>query len=107
MSLNVEHVESILRIFRGFDGADELAPFDATGTVHYHGDVVVAYGFHGALKAKDIFDIYAHCKESGARWLLAHRQEGRTIPCGRLMPDGFPFGGWWRVDLHDIKRLND
>lgn len=102
MTLSAEPVETILRVFRGADGADNLDPFAATGTVHYCGDVAVLYGVHGQLKARDIFDAYRHCKDRGARWLLAHRKEGHTIPLGQLMPDGQPFAGWWFVDLSKL-----
>ena len=100
MTIEVEPVESILRVF-DHGSADNLGPYQATGTVHYHGDVAVAYGFHGKLKAKDIFSIYKLCREAGAKWLLAHRKDGHTIPMGQLMPDG-PFEGWWYVDLSRI-----
>ena len=102
MTLNVEPVESILRVFHGADGADSMERFDATGTVHYCGDVAVLYGFHGNLKAKDIFEIYRHLHHAGANWLMAHRKEGHTIPLGQLMPDGWPFSGWWCVDLKEF-----
>lgn len=103
MTVNVEPVESILRVFSGRDGADNMDAFDATGTVHYHGDVAVLYGVHGRLRARDIFDSYRVCRDHGARWLLAHRKEGHTIPLGQLMGEG-PFEGWWYVDLTKIPR---
>lgn len=101
MTVNVEPVESILRIFHSKDEASSMAPYDATGTIHYHGDVAVAYGFHGKIRFKDIKDIAAACKAAGAKWFLAHRKEGHTIPYGRLMPEG-PFAGWWYVDLDEV-----
>lgn len=100
--LNVEPVESILRVFHGGGDVSAMDAFDATGTIHFCGDVAVAYGFHGRLLAKDIFEIYRYCRDIGAKWLLAHRKEGHTIPMGRLMPDG-PFCGWWYVDLSEVK----
>lgn len=101
MSIEVEPVESILRVF-SVGSSENLDPFAATGTVHYHGDVAVMYGVHGRLKMRDIMDAYRACKAGGARWLLAHRRDGHTIPMGNLMPDG-PFSGWWFVDLEKIK----
>ena len=101
MSVEVEIVESVLRVF-DHGNSDSLDPFKATGTVHYHGDVAIASAFHGNLSAKDVLSIYRLCHDAGARWLLAHRKDGHTIPMGKLMPEG-PFCGWWCVDLASIK----
>lgn len=101
MSIDIEPVESILRIYDHGNEAKNLDPFSATGTVHYHGNVAVMYGVHGKLKMRDIIEAYKACKDAGARWLLAHRKDGHTIPMGRLMPDG-PFEGWWYVDLNEV-----
>lgn len=103
MTLSVEIVESVLRVFHGGGDANHMDAFDATGTVHYHGDVAVLYGVHGKLKLRDIIDSYKACRDGGARWLLAHRKDGHTIPMGNIMPDGHPFAGWWYVDLNEVK----
>lgn len=98
MAVEVEPVESIIRVFRGRDSSEKLDQFVATCTVHYHGNVAVLYGAHGNVTIRDLRDTYQLCRANGAKWLLAHRRDGHTIPCANLMPDG-PFEGWWFVNL--------
>lgn len=102
MTIHVEPVESILRAF-DHGKADNMDPFVATGTVHYHGTNAVLYGVHGKLSARDIFGAYKAVKDAGSDYLLAHRADGHTIPMGKLVPKGLPFEGWWYVDLRELK----
>lgn len=102
MTIEIERAEDTLRAFDEGKTSRTLDPFKAVGTVRYYGETAIIDKLKGCLSHKDIMDSYRACKDAGAKWLLAHRKEGHTIPMGQLMPDG-PFSGWWYVDLSEVK----
>lgn len=103
MVIEVERAEDTLRAFDEGKTGKNLDPFKAIGTVRYYGETAIIDKLKGCLSHKDIMDSYRACKDAGAKWVLAHRKEGHTIPMGELVPHGQPFGGWWRVDLSGVK----
>lgn len=103
MTIQVERTEDVLRAFSGGKSSKTMDTFDAIGTVHYYSETAILDRVKGNLCIRDVIDAYKACKEGGARWLLAHRKDGHTLPMGQLMPNDGPFSGWWYVDLNEVK----
>jgi hypothetical protein len=106
MTVELESVEDIARVYKHGGTAKNHDRYDGVGSAHYHDENAVTYAFHGGLGIHDILSIYRQIRDKGKRWLLAQRADGHTIPLGQLMPEGRPFEGWWYVDLTD-PRINE